>query len=344
MRLSQAIVGCCVLALAAQAAFGQTLSNPAAMLAVDVPTGDAADPATLVTPAAAAEPVAFEPLLEKALNERSACDVGAPAQIDCAAPVDHTAIGSPGRASWFGDFELTILHASSVNSSITTLEDDNGLGGRFIFGRENAAGLGLRGRFWDYHMETARQISAFLPYGPTRLELDASRFDFDVYRRFKTSDSSISVGASVSSAIISFERDETFRPLNNPFMRINDYETRHSAGGVGFLVEGRHAFYRSPKHEWSVLARGRWTGLIGETSDSRIGYRISNSNINITEAALGLEYRRKFSAADFLLQCSLEGQAWAIGGVPVGYYNYALDPTPANVNFLGPTVLFGVSR
>jgi len=151
------------------------------------------------------------------------------------------------------------------------------------------------------------------PYGPKDIDLAAGRFDFDVYRRFDFNRSSILAGGTVTGAQIE-----------------NNYagHAEESAGGVGFVVEGRHRFYDSPVVAWSVFSRGRWSALVGEWSSFNSK---GNSNLNIFEAALGLEYRRRFQAADLVVQYSFEGQSWDTTYV-------------GDVTFMGSTLSIGFAH
>ena len=102
--------------------------------------------------------------------------------------------------------------------------------------------------------------------------------------------------------------------------------------GVGFFVEGRHLFYDSQAVEWAVISRGRWAGLIGQWHDEdRPGLTTGDSSADIFEAALGLEFKRKFDCADLIVQYMLEGQRWDM--------TYTGD-----IGYLGSTLSIGFAR
>ncbi|RIK77678.1 MAG: hypothetical protein DCC67_12350 [Planctomycetota bacterium] len=246
------------------------------------------------------------------------------------------------ESCWFGAIELTMLHTSYGSATLSTNDFDVGVAPRFIIGWQSGGGFGVRARFWDHNAET-REIWSY-PY-PFVADLQASRFDLDLYRQFLFQRGAIAVGGSVASAVLDFERDHRSSGNNNPWLQVpQDYGFRNSGGGVGFFVEGRHSFYRTQRHQWSMISRGRWSMLVGEWSHSYFGDDAGTNNLQIAEAALGIEYKRRFKAADLVLQCSLEGQHWDVAGIPFFAYSLHNAPSDATLGLLGPTVSIGFVR
>ncbi|MBL9165152.1 MAG: hypothetical protein JNL18_20670 [Planctomycetaceae bacterium] len=97
---------------------------------------------------------------------------------------------------------------------------------------------------------------------------------------------------------------------------------RNRGGGLGLLAEGSHRFYETPVHVWSVFGRGRVAYLIGQWEQPHSsGLTEGDANMVLSEAALGLEYRRKLRAADMFVQCAFEVQSWDVS--QVGRVNFA---------------------
>jgi hypothetical protein len=195
-----------------------------------------------------------------------------------------------GESFWLGSFELTFLHPHFSGEQVLfpptylTIDDDH-------------AGVGPR-CFWEYSDDFKFAISAFYPF---TLELRARRFDFDVYHRWQFRSGSLAVGASVSAAELSTD----FRD----FAR----RAEETGAGAGFFLEGRHVVYQSDVAAWSVVGRGRLAELMGEWQDEgniAPNLQEADSTLEIAEAALGLEYRRKMRSSDLVVQCMLEAQRW----------------------------------
>jgi hypothetical protein len=97
---------------------------------------------------------------------------------------------------------------------------------------------------------------------------------------------------------------------------------RNRGGGLGLLAEGTHRFYETPVHAWSVFGRGRVAYLIGQWElPHSSSLKEGDANMVLSEAALGLEYRRKFRGADLFVQCAFEVQSWDVS--QVGRVNFA---------------------
>lgn len=96
---------------------------------------------------------------------------------------------------------------------------------------------------------------------------------------------------------------------------------RNRGGGLGLLAEGSHRFYETPMHAWSIFGRGRVAYLIGQWElPHSSSLREGDANMVLSEAALGLEYRRKFRGADLFVQCAFEVQSWDVSHVgPVNF-------------------------
>jgi hypothetical protein len=228
------------------------------------------------------------------------------------APLTHAISAEPWDGGWFGSVELTILRP--YFDDILIADRHTSVGPRLTLGWESDRGLGLRGRFWGLENDS----TLLGPLGVTaNYAMDAFRFDMDFYREFDFRGSSVTVGASISSAVLEVDIDSTG-------------VAQEDGGGVGLFLEGRHLLSRSPDSEWSLLARGRWAGLVGNWEDpNSASFATSgDSNMGIVEAGLGWEYKRKFDVCSLVLQHAIELQTWDA--------SYMQD-----VSFLGQTVSLG---
>jgi hypothetical protein len=207
--------------------------------------------------------------------------------VDCTEPV-LPPLGS--ESYWFGAIELTMLDPRVATASIGKLESESFTAPRGVIGWESPGHLGLRARVWGAVSETD-----FI--GPN-MEVKPSRFDFDVYRRFLFNDASLIVGSGVTGARMEYEFEQMGRLYDR-------------GAGIQFFAEGRHTYRRSDVSESSIFARGRWAGLSGVWVDEVLASNDEgNSSMEILEAALGLEWRRRFKHGDLIIQSSFESQTW----------------------------------
>jgi hypothetical protein len=87
---------------------------------------------------------------------------------------------------------------------------------------------------------------------------------------------------------------------------------RNVGGGLGLMFEGTHRFVETPEHIWSLFGRGRVAYLVGRWKEPYGLALEGDANMAIGEAALGVEYRRRFRRADLALQCAFEIQSWDV--------------------------------
>lgn len=192
--------------------------------------------------------------------------------------------------------------------------------GYFAFGASvTAAELTLRERY------TATQTSYYYPYGyfygdgydledpgrePDQLIVG---YDFDDYAYYYPPASSLS---NIQSSSTQYNNGVATTTYNGGAV------IRNRGGGLGLLAEGSHRFYETPVHVWSVFGRGRVAYLIGQWEQPHSSVLTEgDANMVLSEAALGVEYRRKFRAADAFVQCAFEVQSWDVA--QVGRVNFA---------------------
>ncbi|HEX6963224.1 MAG TPA: hypothetical protein VF175_15260 [Lacipirellula sp.] len=284
-----------VLALATCAAVNaQTLHNPAGAYD-DLPVSSLpadSSPSESLTIVPPSRPPATPPM-EGALAPIEPWTPDGPAYIRADAPMSHAIAAEPWDGGWFGAVELTIFRP--VFDDLPIVDREGSVAPRLIFGWESDRGFGLRTRFWGLENESQLDLMGVL----VDQQLEAFRFDFDLYREFDFKGSSITVGGSITAADIK----TSFAPIS--------VAGEESSGGVGVFLEGRHLISKSYDSQWSVLARGRWAGLVGERNSPPNSSTITgDSSIRITEAGLGWEYKRNFDSCSFVLQHMIEVQTW----------------------------------
>ena len=216
---------------------------------------------------------------------------------------------------WFGSLELTMLTPKVAGISTGNVDAESFVAPRGTVGWESSRNLGLRARFWSTTAESDLFINGM---GPIAMDIKPTRFDFDVYRRFLIDDSSLIVGGGVTAAEMEFDVE----PIPALFDR---------GAGVQFFAEGRHRLARSSVADTTIFARGRWASLTGKWEAPGGAFDEGDSNMEILEAAFGVEWRRRFKTADLILQYSMESQTW--------------DATfTENVNFIGTVFSIGFAR
>lgn len=194
--------------------------------------------------------------------------------------------------------------------------------GYFAFGASvTAAELTLRERY------TATQSSYYYPYyyglfGPDGIdaedpgrEPDTIVVGYDYYDYYYYNPPTPSL-ANIQSSSTQYNNGVVTTTYNGGAV------IRNRGGGLGLLAEGSHRFYETPIHVWSVFGRGRVAYLIGQWElPHSSALKEGDANMVLSEAALGLEYRRKFRAADVFVQCAFEVQSWGVS--QVGRVNFA---------------------
>jgi hypothetical protein len=264
--------------------------------------------------------------------------------VDLAASIEPNA---RQRGRWTALVELTTLFPSFSTSAIATANEHPILGPRLSLGWESNHGFGIRGRAWGFDSPVDMEDSYGTSYQSFyynyaqsvtdhQINFSGGKFDLDFYKRIEHQSGHISFGASITAAELKLT--ETFTVTETAYYNNYYYYgytptpyvasfheedvVRNRGAGLGLLAEGSHRFYETPIHAWSVFGRGRMAYLIGEWQvPSGSGLDKGDSNMAIGEAALGLEYRRKFSRADLFGQCSFEVQSWDVS--QVGRINFA---------------------
>lgn len=316
-----------------------------------------------------AEPERVDPFLQAAQWAEESDTLGVAAEeinlndndelVACGDEVGLARLIEPDRRQWSRWsvlVELTALFPSFGTSAIATANEHPILGPRLSLGWETDRGFGIRGRAWGFDSPVDMENSYGSSYqnyyynyqvslSDHQINFSGGKLDLDFYKRIEHDSGYIAVGASITAAELKLTETYTvtetayynymFYDYYQPAPFISSYHEedviRSRGAGLGLLAEGSHRFYETPIHAWSVFGRGRIAYLIGAwEAPYGSGLDKGDSNMAIGEAALGLEYRRKFSRADLIAQCSFEVQSWDVSQV-------------GRVNFMGVTSGVGVS-
>src|SRR5205085_768944 len=96
----------------------------------------------------------------------------------------------PAYSFWSASAELTLFNPHYDNALFTLNDPNSVVAPRLIFGWESPRGLGLRARFWWLNDHQVAISDAFFNQ-EFEVQLQARRFDFEVYRRFSFDGSSL---------------------------------------------------------------------------------------------------------------------------------------------------------
>jgi hypothetical protein len=281
--------------------------------------------------------------------------------VDCGDEIGMASLIEPDvrlQGRWSVLAELTVLRPTYSASSFSTDNEDATIGPRLSIGWESADGFGIRGRGWgftngadDEGAPSPSSSSNYYTYSSISSEeitFSGGRFDLDFYQRLELQRGFLSFGASLTAAELKLDERYTvtqsgyyYQYANYPYYDYHPvpYTTSYEGGGLlrnrgfglGLLVEGAHRFHETEFDVWSIFGRGRLAYLVGQWEDEEGGsVWEGDGNMTIGEAALGLEYRRKFTRADVFAQCAFEVQSWDVSGA-------------SRVNFTGVTTGVGVT-
>ncbi len=222
---------------------------------------------------------------------------------------------------WGFATELLILHTEygSVDFSDEGGGDKAAAGLRLTLGWESDAGYGIRTRLSGVGIEGSTDHISFQGHdsaedpvfegfdyrgvSPTAessspLRLVTATWDVDFYKRLVRGRSDLVVGAGLRSAVIHSEA---------PIAITNTINT----GGVSLFSELRHVMYHSERSEVALVGGGRVSFLTGEWESKIPSDMIEvDTDMTITEGALGLEWSRILGRSVLTLRAQYETQLW----------------------------------
>lgn len=246
------------------------------------------------------------------------------------------------RTAWHTDLELVAFRAEYGNIDFTEKgEDVYYVTPRITLGWESNSGNGVRGRLWGYEAETEMFVyePAFAGGFATMRGFDfrgaspadsgmqgyflrTGSLDVDFYKRFAREQTSLVLGAGLKSAALQVEI---------PGLTENTaYGT-----GLGLFSDVRHVLYQTGQSELSLVGSGRVGFLTGEwrnettetfvsaapsspgdpgglstTTETTTTVVDDDADMVISEASLGVEWRRNLGWSVLTLRAQYETQLW----------------------------------
>lgn len=240
-------------------------------------------------------------------------------------PVDVTGPSPTVRlphTNWqFGtEFLLYDLEYGNVNFQNNEGDEDLAGGLRLTFGWESNAGYGIRARvsgvsgegssdsffgntFTSGGFSTLRGFdfrgASPVAAGSEPLEIVTATSNIDIYKRLQFDRLDVALGAGLSGGAIS---------LDVPTVNIDNSII---AGGISLFTEGKYVLRQSEVSELSLVGSGRVAFLRGEwESTDGTGFLQMDSDLTITEGAVGLEWKRHLGRATLNLRAQYESQLW----------------------------------
>jgi hypothetical protein len=226
---------------------------------------------------------------------------------------------SPYRSSaWRLGIDLipTLSHVSEA--AFGDWDHSGSLALRLHLGYEEDDGYGMRLQFWGYDNEQDTAVGD--------VDLTASTFYFDFYKRFFIEHGELMLGAGAAGAGMEYD-----------VKAFND-RARLTAGGLSVFGEGFYPFCRFKKTDIGSVARARFALLSGKWDDHGSPF-INDTDHDMTtiiELAWGLELRHRFGRG--------EEQFWYVSIVPeIQRWESSSLPDPFDPGFEGTSINFGLA-
>lgn len=267
--------------VAVPAATSQSLSTqPSAVI-----QAAATMPQPAVSPATSVQPVATVATGQPLTVIPPSSPVVQQASAECAVPV-FDAPASRGEAPWckspYADsawriaFDLIPTTSHVSEQSFGAWDKSAGLALRLGLGYEGDDGFGTRLQVWGFGAEAETRDGD--------IELDASTFYWDFYKRFFVQDAEIMLGGGAAGSYLNFD--------------VKDFDARAhlNSGGITMFAEGFYPLWKLDRTDIGTIGRGRIALLSGEwrDHDSPFVNDVGHDTMQITELGWGIEIRRRF--------------------------------------------------
>jgi hypothetical protein len=226
---------------------------------------------------------------------------------------------SPYRSNaWrFGiDLVPTISHVSE--EGFGQWSDNGSLALRLSLGYEGFDGIGTRVQFWAFDDRQNTMAGD--------VELGASTFYWDFYKRFYIENAELVLGGGLAGAGLEYD----LQSLNK--------RARLGSGGLSIFGEGFYPLLRFAKMDIGSVGRARVALLSGQWRDDGTPFvnDTDHDMMTIIELAWGLEFRRRFGR--------LEDKYWYIDIVPeIQRWESASLPGVFDPGFEGTSINFGLA-
>jgi hypothetical protein len=226
---------------------------------------------------------------------------------------------SPYHSSaWRFELDLipTISHVSE--QGFGAWSDDGSLALRLTLGYEGCDGVGTRVQFWGFD---DRQDTL-----AGDVELTASTFYWDFYKRFYVQNAELVLGGGLAGAGMEYD------------LKTLHERAQLNSGGISVFGEGFYPIWRFAKTDVGSIGRARFALLSGSWNDHGTPF-VDDTDHDLTtiiELAWGLEIRRRFGR--------VEDKYWYIDIVPeFQRWESASLPDEFDPGFQGTAIKFGLA-
>ncbi len=260
-----------------------SLLTSRSLLADDAPMGEvetrfAALESELASDSQVRPAAYFLPPPQAPPNAYSEIVLPAPVATDAQGPVlAEPWPARPVRRSgrWLVGVDLIPTQFQFTDDRFGAWPDDGGFAMRLAVGYERPSGVGLRGRLWAYGEDATPPA--------VDVTVAASSFTLEAYKRLKSREGELTLGAGVSGNALQFKMPD-------------DTKSRFSGGGLTVFADGYLPLVRFERSEFGAVGRGRMSLASGKWEDNT-GWLVQSTEhdtMNVFEAAFGLEFRRQF--------------------------------------------------
>jgi hypothetical protein len=221
---------------------------------------------------------------------------------------------SPYRNSaWRIEFDIIPTVSQVSDQAFGNWDDGGGLALRLTLGYESCDGVGTRLVFWGFGEE------ADTPVGD--VDLGASTFQWDIYKRFFVEDAEIVLGGGSTGGHLKYDIDT----LNQ--------SAEFRGGGISIFGEGFYPFWRFERIDVGSVVRARLSLLSGRWDDNGTPFINDTDHdvMTILDIGWGLEIRRRFGQHQdkyWYFDIVPEFQRWESSSLPD-----AFDPGFQGTNF-----------
>jgi hypothetical protein len=228
----------------------------------------------------------------------------------CASPYQNSA--------WRIGLDLIPTSSHVSEQAFGEWDDGSGLALRLNLGYEGREGVGTRLLFWGFGQEADTLVDD--------VELGASTFYWDFYKRFFIEQAELVLGAGAAGGALRYD-----------LQAFND-DADFSGGGMSVFAEGFYPFVRLKKTDIGSVARARLALMSGRWDDDGMPFINDTDHdvLTVMELAWGLELRRRFGR--------LEEKYWYVAIVPeFQRWESSTLPDEFDPSFEGTNISFGLA-
>jgi hypothetical protein len=196
--------------------------------------------------------------------------------------------------------------------------DNGGLALRLGLGYEGADGIGTRLQFWGIAQQASTPVDD--------VDLNASTFYWDFYKRFFIDDAELVLGGGIAGSHLEYKLDHFSNKAN------------YSGGGISVFGEGFYPLWRFKSTDIGSVVRGRLALMSGQWRDDGMPFIDDTDHdvMSIIELGWGMELRHRFGPNEdryFFVDIVPEFQHWESASLP-----NAVAPS-----FEGTNISFGLA-